>query len=331
MYRIFFLICVGSLSAMQNNDEELWDLDRYFETKELVRWGVTTPEKAQQYLNDGQGLWNDLIKGLPPLVTYEDNDYKAIFDQKKELTKRVTLCWYLYSKALEQKKPFYNGMFVIKDTDEHAVYNFFYEYVANTIDTMHENPVYYSTNPFSYARHSTHFKNNKIKNTEYGIDIRYNIKEWSCYDLPSGCSHILFGKLKENQDKRARMYLKMEDAGLYVTELPYHISGVFTSCARKTLPYIVGTHIASKIITPNDGKFCQKEHLPNDILDLYYQICREKNIDFKKCCTITDFWEHVIDQKDDKLSTVKEHLHNNYSDLKERFGNEIIIDTNCFD
>lgn len=321
---LLLIISTQALFSMKKDD--IWNLDRYFETKELVRWGTTNQEKACQYVKEGEELWTTIIQSKD--ACNSENQLLCNFDQEKELTKRVSVCWYLYSKALEQQKPFYNGMFVIKDTDDQAVYNFFYHYVKKTIDTTHEKPVYVSTNLFSYARHSTHFKYDKVQGSEYGIDIRYKERNASAYDLPSGCCHILFGLLTKNNDNRSRMYLKMEDAGLYFTELPCHTVGVCASFMRKLLPYLLGTNIASKIITLNNQKFCQKEHFPENVSDLYNNFCKKYNLKKDTIHTIFELWEWILKQdENDNISLIKEFLQKNYTNLTERFGNEIIIDT----
>lgn len=323
---ILLLLC-GSFAYTMNQEKvdqeknDTWTIKRYFGNKKLTRWGKTTQEQAEKYVLEGQKIWDTLVQD-----DYPKN--KISFDQKEELIKRVAVCWYLYSKALDQKKPFYNGMFIIKDTPSHHIYDFFYTYVENTIDENHKYPVYYSKNLFSYARHSTHFTRYKQKNSEYGIDVRYSKREWSSYDLPSGCTHILFGKLKNDDNKACRMFLKMEDAGLYFAELPYHINGVVGSCMRKMLPCIFGFNIASKMITLNNGEFCQKEHLPHEISDLYYKCCKDNNVVPLCVGTIGHIWSHChsFEDNDNPLQSIIDYLNNRYTDLQGRFGNEIIID-----
>jgi len=307
---------------MNIDQDDTWSLERYYNTPQLVRWGTTTKEQAAEYINTGKELWEKLI-----IKKYAHTDQ---FEQKEELLKRIAVCWFLYSKALEQKKPFYNGMFVIKDTHDHALYNFFYQYVEQTIDDKHKDPGYYSTNLFSYARHSTHFKKDKEPNSEYGIEIRYSDKDWAAYDLPSGCSHILMGKLKNTDDYKNRMYLKMEDAGIYYTEIIYHAGGVVWSCARKVLPCLIGSQIASKFITLNDGKFCQKEHLPHTVKNLYYQECKKQNVSPHTVSSISQIWKHIKDSEVNSLPKTKELIEKQYSNFQERFGDEIIIDTGSF-
>jgi hypothetical protein len=322
-----FLITSTVLQGMEQREviaqdedkiEDLWTIERYFNTPELKRWGTTSKEQAQEYINTGQQIVDTLIKN-----GHQNLAQNYPYARSEELKKLVAVSWFFFSKALEQKKPFYNGMFVIKDTEKMDLYTFFYEYVKNTIDKSHEKPGYCSTNRFSYARLSTHFKYDKQDCSEYGIDIRLNEKEWSSCDLPGGCAHILFGKLKDTDYSKSRFYLKMEDAGLCWFELPFHITGVIGSASRKTLPKIIGEWAASAVVTLNDGTYLQKEHLPLDIKKKYYEACRRKKITPVNVYSIAGIWDHV--RTCSELISIKDLLEKEYSDIQERFGNELII------
>lgn len=131
------------------------------------------------------------------------------------------IVWYLYSKALQKNCTFEEGTFVIEDPNS-TLFNF----LKNT--------------GYAYKRPSSHFQ--EYQQDHYGVSLE---------GLPGNKRHILFGKLDATH-----MYLKPENYGLEIAQLPGHTMEYIVAQMRKIELVRKFCHL-----TPDTAEMYRKEHL----------------------------------------------------------------------
>lgn len=221
--------------------------------------------------------------------------------------------WYLYAIAVTKGEGFKGGTIVVEDPDK-KLYNFLLTYVEAVNKAGMNKPVVASTNPYAYARKSTHFNDVQKKYIQYGIDIRLEDGGKSQPILPSNAKHILFGRINENY-----MFVKFESHGLYVKEgLAGHTGGLAKSIGRK---------IASKVTGgKSEDPLARRESMPQMLKKEYEKICKENKL-VCKAKTVKDIFAQST--VDGQLVPVVQSMLKNWkydpATLNIRYGNEVIL------
>lgn len=193
----------------------------------------------------------------------------------------VDLIWYLYAEALNKNEPFDHGTIVIKD-DNFVLHDFLLNYVKmvnpKVRGTVKDTAHWVSFNPFGYSRASTHFSKAQNESRQYGIDVRYHLADSLRNILPSGKSHILFGKVEPDL---GLMFIKLEHHGIYAYDgLMGHISGFFASKTRKSLPTLEKILPRSwycwleKKVGHNDDPASRRERVPHAVKKQFKTLIR---------------------------------------------------------
>ncbi|BDC34923.1 hypothetical protein Noda2021_08810 [Candidatus Dependentiae bacterium Noda2021] len=201
--------------------------------------------------------------------------------QEHYLNTIVDIIWYLYAEALNKNEPFDHGTIVIKDTN-FVLHDFLLHYVKlvnpKVRGNLKDTPHWVSFNPFGYSRASTHFSKAQNESRQYGIDVRYHAAESLRNSLPSGKSHILFGKVEPDLQL---MFIKLEHHGIYAYDgLLGHISGFFASKTRKSLPTLEKILPRSwycwleKKVGHNDDPASRRERVPHAVKQQFKALIR---------------------------------------------------------
>lgn len=305
-FLLSLLLAFGSIFCMELEPEnksfsELLhgqQMESYFSEEQLHRWCITEQKEAADFIKQGAIVIDNVIEG---------KHQKKSFDRKTYLHSIRSVIWFLY-----HFNPVFNNGTIVIDDPSNKIFNFLYHFVDQTTDESHRHPVTYSTNPFSYCRKSSHFPEEQKAFPHYGIDSRDDSNQYARYDLPHGCSHILFGQLPDN-----RMFIKPEKYGLHLYyDLAMHAKGACGSIGRKTIPSIFGT---------NDEQHHKKEHLPGWIRDKFREITAQRGIE-TNITTIKQLFE-LEEQHKGVFAKLIEQVNKKYDNADKRYGNEIVIDT----
>ena len=188
---------------------------------------VTNPE-----LPNGEGLDNSTVgetkerikKGLTLIKQLLNNDIPKE-DTHGYLNNIAAISWGLFALAVQKNQGFLGGTIVIEDPNL-LFFNYFLNYtkmvnpdIATVIEeneSQSQKGVFGSSNCFSYARKSSHFKEaQKIGKgyEQFGIDMRYYtpspVKPKTEHFLPINKTQFLFGKISYNIS-----FIKFEHYGL---------------------------------------------------------------------------------------------------------------------
>lgn len=171
---------------------------------------------------------------------------------KNRLDDLISLTWYFYAQAFNKGEAFSQGTFIVQDPYGNFA-NVLMAYVEAENDNIRGTkaafPKVFSSNPFAYARTSSHLGYSRTQGGEfehYGIDVRYSKDDNVGHMLPAGKSHLLFGKIAPygsyHPQPHLDIFFKPEDFGLSTKEGVHHGAEWIVSLMRKTpgLKQIIG-------------------------------------------------------------------------------------------
>lgn len=243
----------------------------------------------------------------------DNNNRKALEHKRRNeyLGDIVSLCWFMYSLALHKDKIFEEGSFIVHDNGK--IFNYLLNYVNKVNPKENKHPVHHSESPYGCCRASSHLiKWQKQGNKHFGIDIRFGTtpKTSRSNILPTGKSHILFGKL-DNE----RTFIKMEENGVYKYDgLGAHAWNFIVAQGRKTpvVNWFTGTDDAPT--------FC-KERIPLEI------VSDAQAVGIAKIDAIDDIVQIYKKDTTGKYDKLMEKIIKLYPhDFEGRIGNEVILD-----
>jgi hypothetical protein len=252
---------------------------------------------------------NFISLGAKTVKTILDGGKQPAFNRQKYMQDIVNVLWCLYAIAVTKDQGFTHGVIVIEDPNQ-KLYNYFLEYVKHVNPSGLTKKVTASTNPYAYARISTHFADAQKKYTQYGIDIRLEDNGKAKELLPGNGTHLLFGRLDSTH-----FFIKMEDHGLYIKDgFVGHVGGFISSVGRKVGAALTGGK--------TEDPLARKEHVPTAIKKEYEKICKDNKLS-AKAKTIKDMV--VQSSKDGVLISFVSKLAGRYDHLPLRYGNEVIL------
>lgn len=276
----------------------------------------------------------------------------------------VSICWYLFSLAVEKDQGFTSGMIVLQDNNN-RLYKFLLNYclrvnpslLNSSLSSLYNfsgvpslqnlssslSPSYYS---LAYSRISTHFqeiKNNPDYQGQFGIDIRFSQYGKRENILPANKSHILFGKLPKqiNNNNQNNNY-----AGMPSDDFMFLKFETYGLCPFDGSFFMHMAELLKVNLWGNAKNFARRETVPSKIMKNYKKILNElialdnlstkekeyaKNINIIR--DIYKYLKNLISQN--KLNKnmrkkINKLLHklekdNNYDYLELRRGYEVIL------
>jgi len=314
--------------------------------KDNLKWKTTVLEFHNKIFPER------IQKGLNTLAMIQRGRFEYNLGETPQyyLTKISNLIWYFYHCAIEKGQPFEEGTFVIEDPNN-KIYTFLMNYVKAvnpTVTKTKKDPAAKTSGGYiAYPRASTHFKFKQKQGfyPHYGIDARFQGYKNEVVQkniFPAKKNHLLFGKIADNL-----IFIKPENAGLGVDEVPQHAWELGWAFARKSV-HKTGLHkilphaVINYIGTDDSPLFC-KERVPNNFYNAVKQTIvktdlplqeKEKQIQQIKnygiqylpslIRTFTDN-KAVQPEEVNTLKTINSWLNNKYDNNHLRHGREVIL------
>lgn len=260
---------------------------------------------------------------------------EKINTRQQYLAMIVSMMWRIYSNnPAPNGELMKRGSYKIIDPGN-KLFNFLHDYVK--LSTDNSEPGFlsiYSGNQFAYKRdpywlQSSHYKEDS---DQFGIDMRFKEDHFQALPiLPEGSTHLLFGKIKINNQEYT--FIKFEPFGLgNWNDIYQHLTEFF--------------HTQTNTPDPNNGTICREKDVPKELQEIYKNFCEISNIPIISKLPLFAMYQNMMNELGNNKQRTKEltaqhiQLMKNFvkiasekklfKNIEIRNGQEIIVNHNSY-